>query len=301
MKYLVQSVSKSETRNKKPFLRMTLLEQGGKSYPGVFWDPGSFECVAGEYIDALVEEGEYKGEKQLNIKAARVTGAASDDAFLPRTPYSIDGLYAELTEFVGGVVDENIRKLLAAAIEDERWKRAPAAQIIHHAYLGGLLEHTVNICRLAHAVAALYPVIRRDLLVAGAVLHDIGKMDEMNCATVVEYTTAGQLLGHTSIGFQRVTRLMDKLATPSVDAHGVSGGLRLLIEHIILSHHGNKMYGAPTEPQLLEAQVFSNLDGIDATMGSMLAAIAKTTPGKMWSDKVGFKQILFLGDQEVKK
>jgi 3'-5' exoribonuclease len=180
---------------------------------------------------------------------------------------------------VTSVTNDHLKKLLEVAIDDQRWKRAPAAKQMHHAYLGGLLEHTVNLCRLADAVAKLYPILRRDLLITGAVLHDIGKQDEMSCGTTIEYTTPGELLGHIAIGMLRVAKWMDELE--------FSPELKLTVLHIIGSHHGNLNFGAIKQPAILEAQVFSNLDGVDAAIGKITALIEKAGT-KDWTDKQDF-------------
>jgi 3'-5' exoribonuclease len=279
MKYLINSVTKATTGRGKAYLRMQLYEPGGKSWKAVFWDPGTTEYQSGQVIDALTEESEFGGEAQLTIKAARVTKDDPGELFLPRTTQSVDGLYDELKVFVTSVTNDHLKKLLEVAIDDQRWKRAPAAKQMHHAYLGGLLEHTVNLCRLADAVAKLYPILRRDLLITGAVLHDIGKQDEMSCGTTIEYTTPGELLGHIAIGMLRVAKWMDELE--------FSPELKLTVLHIIGSHHGNLNFGAIKQPAILEAQVFSNLDGVDAAIGKITALIEKAGT-KDWTDKQDF-------------
>src|SRR5437899_1164819 len=149
-KYLINSVTKATTQRGKTYLRGQLYEPGGKSHKFVMWEDKDFK--SGQVIDALVEESEFNGETQLNIKAARVVNDDPGELFLPRTAQSVGGLHQELQQFVESVANDQLKQLLKLAVADERWKRAPAAKTMHHAFLGGLLEHTVNLCRLADAV-----------------------------------------------------------------------------------------------------------------------------------------------------
>ena len=151
---------------------------------------------------------------------------------------------------------------------------------MHHAYLGGLLEHTVNLCRLGNVMSELYPVLRRDLLITAAILHDIGKMEEMSCGVTIEYTVTGNLLGHIAVGILRADKWMGELE--------FSDDLRVTVLHLIASHHGNLNFGAIKQPSTLEAQVFSNLDGIDANIGKITALIEKAGAGKDFTDKQDF-------------
>lgn len=293
-KYLINSVTEATTQRGKKYLRMQLFEPGGKSHKSVYWEAGSTVFKSGQVIDALAEESEFGGEAQLTIKAARVTTDDPGELFLPRTKYNIDGMHTELQNFVAEVSDEKLKALLILAVADPRWKRAPAAKVMHHAALGGLLEHSLNLCRLSYAVAVLYPSLRRDLLVTASILHDIGKMSEMSCGVTIEYTVEGNLLGHVAIGLLRVDKWIETLEfTPE---------LRLTVLHLIASHHGNLNFGAIKQPSIVEAQVFSNLDGIDAHLGKMSALVEKAKPGAEWTDKADFgSPALWLGGLVEKK
>lgn len=297
-KYLVQSASKSTTKGGKGYLRLQLFEKGGKVWPAILWEDRDLEV--GRVVDCLAEETEYNGTPQLTVHALRVLDEKASDEFLPRTKFSIEGLFRELLGFVDSVVDPNIKMLLAQATSDIRWKRAPAAKSMHHAFIGGLLQHVVEMCRLSDALVVLYPTLRRDLLIAGCVLHDVGKLWEYEYSTSFGFSTAGELVGHISIGYQHVSRLMDKLQTPEVRDDGSSSGVRLLIEHIILSHHGQKAFGSPVTPMFIEAAIFTKIDGIGADMGRMLGAIEAAAPTAEWVDLPGYtREKMYLG--EVKK
>ena len=287
MRYLIQSVTKATTNRGKDYLRMTMYEPGGKLWTALLWE--SKELEAGQVVDALTELDSYNGQEQLKVKAIRVLDEKPTDEFLPRSKNDSATLYAELQSWVGSVKDPGVCKLLSRAIGDTRWLRAPAAQKIHHAYLGGLVEHVVNLCRLADAIAKLYPALRRDLLIAGAVLHDIGKLDELEYQNNIEYTTDGNLLGHIVIGYERAVRWMDEIPE-------LSDENRRLVRHIIISHHGQQAYGSPKPPQIAEAAVFTALDGLDATLGTINAAIDRTSPGKSWTDRPARGEAIYIGE-----
>lgn len=282
--YLVQSVSKCLTKTQKPYLRLQLFDRAGKSWPAMFWE--DMELTGGQVVKAMTEEGEYNGLPQLTISKMRVVDTPPDD-FLPRTSCNINTLQSELSDFITGVKDHKLRVLLVSVYADERWLRQPAAKGMHHAYLGGLLEHVVNLCRLVDHICQLYKFLNKDLLITAAILHDIGKMDEIGSALGFEYTTDGELLGHITLGLLRVDKLMDELEFPE--------DLRRKVRHLILSHHGQLEWGSPKVPMMLEAVVFHRLDELDANIAIVQTAISKTAPGKPWSDAVKYKEHYYIG------
>ncbi len=296
-KYLVQSVEVCKKKDGAPYRKVKLFEAGGKQHEAMLWD--DIEVEAGTVVDALTVAGEYKGAPQLTIKQLRIDPSPSAvDEFLPHSPKDVTEMYTHLCAFVAMVKDPHIKLLLERAIADPRWKRAPAAKMMHHNYLGGLLEHVVGLCRLSHAVSLLYdPIVNCDFLVAASILHDIGKMSEMECGANIQNTISGDLLGHISQGFQTVSNMMDKFGTPSKDENGASTGIRLRIEHMLLSHHGKKEFGSPVTPKTVEAQMFFMMDDMDARMGAIAAEVAKST-GKPWTEKIGYCNFerLYLGD-----
>jgi 3'-5' exoribonuclease len=294
-RYQVKEVTNATTGGGKPYLRLQLFEKGGKTHPAVYWE--FRELKAGQVIEALVEPTIYKDTQQLTVHALRVLeGEKASDEFLPKSSRDPKEMFEELSSFVADVQDSDIRSLLVEAIKDPRWKRAPAAKSMHHAFLHGLMEHVLELCKLSHAVAVIYPQLNRDLLVALAILHDIGKLSEYEYSQSIGTTDQGELLGHISIGYQRVTRIMDKIGTPSVDEHGVAEGLRLVIEHGILAHHGQKAFGSPVTPLTIEASVFCKLDGVGADVGRLWAAALKISETAIWADLPGYgKERLYLG------
>lgn len=191
--------------------------------------------------------------------------------YFPSSRRDAGEMWAELCGIVGGLSNPHLKRLLEAFLGDAeiaaRYRRAPAAKQIHHAYLGGLLEHVLSLCALARMTAQHYPGIDYDLLLTGVVLHDIGKIYELNYERGFSYSNDGQLLGHISIALRM---LADKMAgVPDFPA-----GLRTLVEHMIVSHHGQLEFGSPKLPQFPEALLLHYIDDLDSKMECMRALIA---------------------------
>jgi len=162
-----------------------------------------------------------------------------------------------------------------------RFERAPAAKAMHHAYVGGLLEHVVSLCGLGRLMAQHYPELDGDLLVAAAVLHDIGKLEEMSYERAVQYTPEGELLGHILIGYEFVGRKMDAIP-------GFPPELRTLVLHMIASHHGQYDFGSPKLPMFREALVFHYLDEVDSRMGAIKRGLEAPAAenDELWTGRV---------------
>ncbi|HKE25522.1 MAG TPA: HD domain-containing protein [Bryobacteraceae bacterium] len=210
----------------------------------------------------------FHNRPQLTIhKVRRMDDSEVDYAdFFPCSKRDPNEMWAELRGIVSGLGNAHLKALLEALLDDEevarRYRQAPAAKQIHHAYLGGLIEHVLSLCALAKMTAAHYPHIDRDLLLAGVVLHDIGKIYELNYERGFSYSTEGQLIGHINIALRMVA---DKLrALPDFPPL-----LRTLLEHMILSHHGQLEFGSPKLPQFPEALLLHYLDDMDSKMECM--------------------------------
>ena len=215
----------------------------------------------------------FHNRPQLTIhKVRRMDDSEVDYAdFFPSSKRDPNEMWAELRGVVAGIANPHLKALVEALLDDEeigrRYRQAPAAKQIHHAYLGGLLEHVLSLCALAKMAAAHYPHIDRDLLLAGVVLHDIGKIYELNYERGFSYSTEGQLIGHINIALRMVA---DKLrGLPDFPPP-----LRTLLEHMILSHHGQLEFGSPKLPQFPEAMLLHYLDDMDSKMECMRALAA---------------------------
>ncbi|VAW38459.1 3'-_5' exoribonuclease Bsu YhaM [hydrothermal vent metagenome] len=285
--FMVKEMSRYETRAGKPYLRLLLMDNSGEA-PAMVWEGADRLqdiCRAGRVcrFSALVQS--YKGALQLKVSEAREVAEADVDMglFLPASRYNVEAMAAELMELINSVKEAHFHALLMAFVNDgDFWsdfKKAPAAKGMHHAYIGGLLEHTLCVCRAADKMAGLYPALNRDLLLTGAVLHDAGKIREFSFAVPpFNYSDEGRLLGHMTIC---VNMLAEKLTAlpdfPSQEA--------LLLKHLILSHHGRYDYGSPVLPMTREAFALNFADDLDAKMNYLdRLSSGGEEEGYQWTD-----------------
>jgi 3'-5' exoribonuclease len=208
------------------------------------------------------------GKWQITVSKLRLAAASEVDTadFVPTTRFDIDEMWTELRGYVDAFQNADLRRLVFAFLDDEAigaaYRAAPAAKVLHHAWIGGLLEHVVTLLRVCRATAPFYPEVDPDLLVTGAILHDIGKVRELSWGTTFSYTLEGQMIGHISIA---QGMLREKIAT----LPGFPEKLRVLVEHMILSHHGKYEFGSPKLPMTPEAILLSALDDVEAKMQAM--------------------------------
>ena len=282
--FLVHEKEIRNTREGKQYLRLELGDRSG-TIEARMWD--QFEAIAKEFarddfvkVQARVEI--YRNKPQLSLQQVRRARPEEVDLadFLPHTKEDVGKLWAELLEYVNLVEDPWLKKLLNAIISDPsvavRYKRAPAAKVMHHAYIGGLLEHVVGLCGLAKQVARHYAELSLDLLLTVAILHDVGKLDELCYDRAIGYTTEGQLLGHIVMELETVSKAMDAL-------EGFPASLKTVVQHLLISHHGQYEFGSPKLPMIREAMVFHYLDDLDSKMAAARAALATESGEEEWS------------------
>ena len=265
--YLVQSKEVREKKTGEPYLSLMLSDKSGR-IDAKMWD----NVV--EVLDAFDRDDfvKVKGLVQLHQNRPQITvhkirkvedREVDFSDYFPCSVRDSDEMWRELVEIVGAVRNLHIRALLESFLDDPeiavRYRRAPAAKSIHHAFLGGLLEHVLSLCHLSRAVAGQYPHLDLDLLIAGAVLHDVGKVYELTFDRGFGYSNDGQLLGHIAMAFRMIGDKTCKLPE-------FPDGLRTLIEHIVLSHHGHLEFGSPKVPLFAEAMLFHYLDDLDSKM-----------------------------------
>jgi 3'-5' exoribonuclease len=192
----------------------------------------------------------------------------------------VEEMYQGLLNMAEGMSNPYLKQLVIRILGEphiaSRFKRAPAAKVMHHAYLGGLLEHVVGLCGLAKLVAAHYPELDVDLLLTAAMLHDVGKLDELCYERSVGYTVEGQLLGHIVMELEIVTKAMDAI-------EGFPAKLKTVVEHMLISHHGQYEFGSPKLPMIREALVFHYLDDMDSKVAAVRAAMAIESGEENWS------------------
>jgi 3'-5' exoribonuclease len=280
---------RTSVRNGKSWLELSLADRTGiisaKMWENYVELVATFECD--DVVNVRGRVKLYNGQKELSVEQIVPCADREYDLidFLPHTKQDVDQLFESLREAVSEVKNPWLQKLLVSIIEDPaiavRLKRAPAAMMMHHAYIGGLIEHVVSLIGLAKAVSNHYAELDGDLLLTGVVLHDIGKIHELRYTRRIDYSDHGRLLGHITIG---VSMVRDKIKA----IEGFPAPLAVLVEHLILSHHGSLEFGSPTVPQVPEAVALNFIDDIDSKMASMRATYAggcgDETPSA-WTDR----------------
>ncbi|MBZ5648207.1 MAG: HD domain-containing protein [Acidobacteriia bacterium] len=268
-------VASKQVKNKKtgePYLDLLLADRSGQ-IQAKMWDNVAEALNAFEQDDFLKIKGlinKYNNRWQLTLhKVRRMEESEIDFSdYMPKTTRDVEELWRTVSEFVATFKDPRLKALLEAFMADPEiaaaYKTAPAAKTLHHAYIGGLLDHVVSLFRSCDLVCRNYPQIDRDLLLTGAFLHDIGKIHELSFNRSFAYTTRGQLLGHMIIELEM---LHDKIA----QVPGFPAELTTLIEHLIISHHGQYEFGSPKLPMFPEALMLHYLDDLDSKMEAMRA------------------------------
>jgi 3'-5' exoribonuclease len=277
----------SRKRDGAAYLSLRLTDRTGHC-EAKMWD--NFEACAdtfqaGEIIKAQVEVTGWNGRPQLTIKKLRKAEAEEYSLadFQPHTTLSIDELWAKLNAFVDSFTDSFLRQLVRSFLDDPEieamLRSAPAAKYLHHAWIGGLLEHIVSLLGLCDRVTPHYPQVHRDLVMTGAILHDIGKLEELRWSLNFDYTLEGQLLGHITLGIGMIEKRI--AAIP-----GFPPRLRLLVEHMVLSHHGKYEFGSPKLPMTAEAILFHYLDDLDAKMYSVRTELERSAQSGRAADEM---------------
>ncbi len=273
--FLVAAISARDRKGGGQYLALSLADKSGQ-FEARMWDDFAEalqSCAVGSYVKAYGQISKYQGKYQITLSKLRLAAATEIDTadFVPTTQYEIPAMASELRGYVGSFANPHLRRLVLAFLDDPQlgpaFLQAPAAKRLHHAWIGGLLEHVLALVRLCRATAPFYPEVNPDLLVTGAILHDIGKVRELSWQSTFDYTLEGQLIGHISIA-QGMLHLkiaeLDAQAAQDPKAEPFPQQLRLLIEHMILSHHGKLEFGSPKLPMTPEAMLLSALDDLEA-------------------------------------
>ena len=286
--YLVLTKQQRTTKAGKPYLSLTLGDNSGQIEARV-WDPGdpriSPEFERGDAVKVRGAASKFDGTLQLKVDAVRPLMESEYDRMdlLPATKADVRELWAKLEAAVESFTNPDLRMLVGTMLADpavhDAFGMAPAAKQLHHAWLGGLLEHVVSLVGLADRVVPHYPMVDRDLVLTGVILHDIGKVKELSWDTGFEYTLEGQLLGHIQIGASMIEKVMDGLP-------GFPPKLKTLVMHLILSHHGKLEFGSPKLPMIPEALMLNFLDDLDAKMQTIATEFERAVrqgkgPGEM--------------------
>ncbi|MDL2274963.1 HD domain-containing protein [Desulfosarcina sp. OttesenSCG-928-G10] len=284
--FLLSERNTSSRKDGRPFLNVTLSDRTGQ-IRGVVWDQVEEILSAvseGDFVAVQAQVGEYRGALQMVVKAMRKADADQVNAadFLRATRRDIEKMADQMKDMIAGMKNPHLRQLLEAFWNDaafvSAFTRAPAAKHMHHAYIGGLLEHTLSMAVLSRKIAIHYENdgVDRDLLLAGVILHDVGKLREMTYTTHIDYTDEGRLLSHIVIGLSMVDEKLKTLPDfPELTAH--------LLKHMIVSHHGSREFGSPEPPKTLEAALLNYIDEMDARINSIRDYVDKDTSGGSWT------------------
>ncbi len=283
--FVVVSKQVKPKKSGDPYLALTLGDRTGQ-IEAKMWDNVEEVLNAFEQDDFLKVKGlinKYKNRFQLTIHKLRRLGESEIDFadYLPKTTKNIEELWQTLSDYVAGFQNPHLKQLVQSFMADpeiaEAYRNAPAAKTLHHAYIGGLLDHVVSLFRSCDLVCRNYPQIDRDLVLAGAFLHDIGKIHELTYNRSFSYTTRGQLLGHMIIELEM---LQEKLAL----LPDFPQALKTLLEHLIISHHGQYEFGSPKLPMFPEALLLHYMDDLDSKMESMRALFERDSdPDNPWT------------------
>jgi 3'-5' exoribonuclease len=274
----------SQKRDGNNFLNVTLSDKTG-TIKGVVWDNVdqiAAGITSGDFVYVNGSVSDYRGTLQVVIKKM---GPFSPDQidpsdFLPQTSRDIKGMFERLVKRVDSITTDYLKALIDAFFNDKefvnKFKTAPAAKKMHHAYIGGLLEHTLSMTSLADKIAGHYSGINRDLLLTGAILHDIGKIDEFEYQFKIDYSDKGRLLNHIVIGLKMVDEKLSGIKHFPEDQV-------LLLKHLIVSHHGTREFGSPEPPKTIEAVLLNYIDEIDSKVNAIRDFIASEDPDETWT------------------
>jgi len=292
--FLVLTKQQRTTKQNKPYLSLTLGDKKGQ-IEGRVWELGDPRITKdfdrGDIVKVRGSVSRYDDRAQVKVDQLRkaLDGEADKMDMLPATTCDVAALWTALRAVVASVTDPDLKRLLEALLDEPAiaaaYRIAPAARQLHHAWLGGLLEHVVSLLGLADRIASHYPMLNRDLLVTGVILHDIGKIRELSWDTGFDYTVEGVLLGHIQMGVDLAEKTIAGLP-------GFPDRLRTLVLHMILSHHGKLEFGSPKLPMIPEALVLNFVDDLDAKMQAMVSEFERSAregrapdelTGKVWA------------------
>ncbi|MER1989494.1 3'-5' exoribonuclease YhaM [Solibacillus sp. FSL R5-0449] len=276
---LIKEAKKGVTTVGKPFMSLILQDRSG-DIEAKLWDTNE-EHENLYRAQVIVKVGgeihDYRGKNQLRVKQIRPArdeeGVQISD-LLPTSAVPKEQLFEELTQYFFQIQNPNISRItrnLTKKYQDQLLIY-PAATKNHHDYASGLLDHVVSMLKLSEAICDLYPTLNRDLLYAGVILHDIGKVIELSGPVGTMYTVEGNLLGHISIMVNEIGQAANELK--------IEGEEVMLLQHLVLSHHGKEEWGSPKKPMIQEAEILHYIDNIDAKMNMLTRALDKTKPGE---------------------
>lgn len=275
---MIKELAEKKDKNGNGYLDIIVIGSDKKEYPAKVWrfeNNGLYET--GDVIEIEYTVDNYKGKPQLNISSIKKADSQLASQFVPSSEYDGKSVFSMLLEKANNFSDADFKKIVTHIMLENREKLEvyPAAYRLHHAIVGGLMLHTASIVEMAEKICQIYPNVNRELLLSGAILHDVAKTFEMETGKTglcTGYSVGGELIGHLVKGAMYIEDTAVKL--------GVDYDKAVLLEHMVLSHHGVPEYGSPVRPMFLEAEILSALDSLDATIFEINNATGKVEAGK---------------------
>jgi 3'-5' exoribonuclease len=283
--FLVREKSSGVTKNGSLYLKLKLGDRSGEVEGRVWTLAETFNPLfeRDDFVRVTGKAVTFQGQLQVNIARIERVGeeAVELSDFFPRTERNVDDMLTSLVEISREVKDPHLGALLSLFLGDTvflgRFKVAPASKWIHHNYLGGLLEHTLSLAELVLKNGCHYQGLSLDLLLTGAMLHDVGKIDELSYRRSLDYSDEGRLLGHIILGVEMIEDRIRQI--PDFPKE-----LAILVKHLIVSHHGQDIWGSPKKPMILEAVMLHYLDDMDAKMNGIRQFMKTQLPeGSKWT------------------
>jgi 3'-5' exoribonuclease len=276
---LIKQMTKGTTNTGKPFLTIILQDKSGEM-EAKLWDASEQDEKAYQpetIVKVVGDVHSYRGKNQLKIKQIRPTSPADGHMisdFLQTAPLSIDEMTSKITQYIFEMRNPNIQRITRHLIKkyQKPFLEYPAATKNHHEFVSGLAYHVVSMLDLSKAIASLYPSLDTDLLYAGVILHDLGKVIELSGPTSTTYTIEGNLIGHISIMVNEIGKTAEEL--------GIEGEEVMILQHLVLSHHGKAEWGSPKPPMIREAEILHYIDNVDAKMNMLDRALERIKPGE---------------------
>ncbi|MCK9230701.1 MAG: HD domain-containing protein [Syntrophales bacterium] len=283
--FLVTEKNLAVSQKGNPYLSLKLRDRSGDIEARVWEDALAVSegFKKGDLVSVQGRAVNFRDVLQLSLyECDPVTDANLNPAdFSPASRHDVEGMFAELAAIMDTVENPHLGALLRRIFDNPEtthaFKHAPAAKGFHHAYIGGLLEHTLSVTRLMIAVSGHYEDLNRDLLITGCILHDIGKITELSYSTMIDYTDEGRLVGHIVLGVEMADRVIREL-------EGFPEHLALELRHILLSHHGLLEYGSPKRPKTREALLINFIDDLDAKMNAFETHMAGGDDDSPWTN-----------------
>jgi 3'-5' exoribonuclease len=290
--FLVKDKALSYGKNGKPYINLVLMDRTGE-IQGKIWERAgeiNKEFDKNDIIRIRSKTSTYQGIKQLIIYETEKIDKSTVDIleFLPKSKRDLDDMLLELMDILDEVDNEYLKKLLALFFEDDEFitlfKKAPAAKSIHHVFIGGLLEHTLSVCKIISTISNHYETVDKSLLLTGGFLHDIGKVRELSYENLFDYTDEGRLIGHIVIGVEIINERISKIKDFPEE-------LSILLKHLVISHHGEYEFGSPKRPKTIEALILHSIEDMDAKINGFREFINKNKDNKDESKWTSYHRI----------